>query len=169
MRGRKSPLFLPMINKDKVTALVEERINELGNGLYIVELTISSANSIHVEIDKISGGVTVTDCVSVSRNVEHNLDRDEQDFELHVSSAGLDKPLRHINQYIKNIGRRVEIAMRDGRKLEGEIIKINEGVMLIKDQVLKLVENKKKKALVEEVTEVHFSDIKEAKIVISFK
>ena len=134
-----------------------------------MELTISSANSIHVEIDKISGGVTVTDCVSVSRNVEHNLDRDEQDFELHVSSAGLDKPLRHINQYIKNIGRRVEIAMRDGRKLEGEIIKINEGVMLIKDQVLKLVENKKKKALVEEVTEVHFSDIKEAKIVISFK
>ena len=117
MRGRKSPLFLPMINKDKVIALVEERITELGNGLYIVDLTISSANSIHVEIDKISGGVTVTDCVSVSRNVEHNLDRDEQDFELHVSSAGLDKPLRHINQYIKNIGRRVEIATRDGRKL----------------------------------------------------
>ena len=134
-----------------------------------MDLTISSANSIHVEIDKISGGVTVTDCVSVSRNVEHNLDRDEQDFELHVSSAGLDKPLRHINQYIKNIGRRVEIAMRDGRKLEGEIIKINEGVMLIKDQVLKLVENKKKKELIEEVTEVHFAEIKEAKIVISFK
>lgn len=169
MRGRKSPLFLPMINKEKVIALVEERMNELNNGLYIVELTISAANSIHVEIDKIVGGVTVTDCVSVSRNVEHNLDRDEEDFELHVSSAGLDKPLRHINQYIKNIGRRVEIVRKDGEKLEGEIIKITDDTMIIKDQVSKQLENKKKKVLVEEVTEVHFSDVKESKIVISFK
>jgi len=158
-----------MINKEKVIALVEERMNELNNGLYIVELTISSANSIHVEIDKIVGGVTVTDCVSVSRNVEHNLDRDEEDFELHVSSAGLDKPLRHINQYIKNIGRRVEIVRKDGDKLEGEIIKITDDTMIIKDQVSKQLENKKKKVLVEEVTEVHFSDVKESKIVISFK
>ncbi len=158
-----------MINKEKVIALVEERMNELNNGLYIVELTISSANSIHVEIDKIVGGVTVTDCVSVSRNVEHNLDRDEEDFELHVSSAGLDKPLRHINQYIKNIGRRVEIVRKDGEKLEGEIIKITDDTMIIKDQVAKQIENKKKKVLVEEVTEVHFSDVKESKIVISFK
>ncbi len=158
-----------MINKEKVIALVEERMNELNNGLYIVELTISSANSIHVEIDKIVGGVTVTDCVSVSRNVEHNLDRDEEDFELHVSSAGLDKPLRHINQYIKNIGRRVEIVRKDGEKLEGEIIKITDDTMIIKDLVSKQLENKKKKVLVEEVTEVHFSDVKESKIVISFK
>ena len=122
-----------------------------------------------MEIDKIVGGVTVTDCVSVSRNVEHNLDRDEEDFELHVSSAGLDKPLRHINQYIKNIGRRVEIVRKDGEKLEGEIIKITDDTMIIKDQVSKQIENKKKKVLVEEVTEVHFSDVKESKIVISFK
>ena len=115
------------------------------------------------------GGVTVTDCVSVSRNVEHNLDRDEEDFELHVSSAGLDKPLRHINQYIKNIGRRVEIVRKDGEKLEGEIIKITDDTMIIKDQVSKQLENKKKKVLVDEVTEVHFSDVKESKIVISFK
>ena len=158
-----------MISKTKVLELIDERFAELDNGLFLVELTISKENAIKIEIDKHEGGVSVKDCMAVSRNVEHNLDRDEQDFELHVSSAGLDKPLRHINQYIKNIGRRVEIAMRDGRKLEGEIIKINEGVMLIKDQVLKLVENKKKKELIEEVTEVHFTEIKEAKIVISFK
>ncbi len=169
MRGRKSPLFLEMINKNKVIALVEERMGELNNGLYIVELTISLANTIHVEIDKIQGGVSVSDCVSISRNVEHNLDREEEDFELHVSSAGLDKPLRHINQYIKNIGRRVESVMNDGSKVEGEIIKINDGSMLVKDLVAKQVENKKKKVMVEEVTEVFFSDVKESKIVISFK
>jgi len=169
VRGRKSPLFLEMINKNKVIALVEERMGELNNGLYIVELTISLANTIHVEIDKIQGGVSVSDCVSISRNVEHNLDREEEDFELHVSSAGLDKPLRHINQYIKNIGRRVESVMNDGSKVEGEIIKINDGSMLVKDLVAKQVENKKKKVMVEEVTEVFFSDVKESKIVISFK
>jgi len=158
-----------MINKNKVIALVEERMGELNNGLYIVELTISLANTIHVEIDKIQGGVSVSDCVSISRNVEHNLDREEEDFELHVSSAGLDKPLRHINQYIKNIGRRVESVMNDGSKVEGEIIKINDGSMLVKDLVAKQVENKKKKVMVEEVTEVFFSDVKESKIVISFK
>ena len=73
-----------MIKKDLITKLIDERIAELNNGLYVVELTISPSNVIRVELDKVSGGVTVTDCMSVSRNVEHNLDREEQDFELHV-------------------------------------------------------------------------------------
>ena len=134
-----------MIKKEKVIALVEERMEELNNGLYIVELSISSTNTIQVEIDKINGGVTVTDCVSVSRNVEHNLDREEEDFELHVSSAGLDKPLRHINQYVKNIGRRIETVLKDGKKIEGELLKITDDAMFINEQVSKQIENKKKK------------------------
>ncbi len=158
-----------MIKKEKVIALVEERMEELNNGLYIVELSISSTNTIHVEIDKISGGVTVTDCVSVSRNVEHNLDREEEDFELHVSSAGLDKPLRHINQYVKNIGRRIETVLKDGKKIEGELLKITDDAMFINEQVSKQIENKKKKMVFDEVREVNFSDDKESKIVISFK
>ena len=158
-----------MINKEKVIALVEERMEELNNGLYIVELSISSNNTIHVEIDKINGGVTVTDCVSVSRNVEHNLDREEEDFELHVSSAGLDKPLRHINQYVKNIGRRIETVLKDGKKIEGELLKITDDALFINEQVSKQIENKKKKMVFDEVREVNFTDVKESKIVISFK
>ena len=96
-----------MISKELIKTLAEERMAELNNGLYIVDMSVSSTNVIHIELDKIKGGVTVEDCVSVSRNVEHNLDREKDDFELHVSSAGLDKPLRHINQYIKNIGRQL--------------------------------------------------------------
>mmetsp|Transcript_31008 Transcript_31008/g.41115 ORF Transcript_31008/g.41115 Transcript_31008/m.41115 type:complete len:82 (+) Transcript_31008:45-290(+) len=80
-----------MISKIKVRELVEERMDELDNGLFIVELNISSSNAIYVELDKHEGSVSVDDCIRVSRNVEHNLDREEQDFELHVSSAGLDK------------------------------------------------------------------------------
>ena len=158
-----------MINKEKVIALVEERMEELNNGLYIVELSISSTNTIHVEIDKINGGVTVTDCVSVSRNVEHNLDREEEDFELHVSSAGLDKPLRNINKYVKNIGRRIETVLKDGKKIEGELLKITDDALFINEQVSKQIENKKKKMVFDEVREVNFTDVKESKIVISFK
>ena len=96
-----------MISKKKVLGLVEERIAELANGLFVVELTISATNVIHVELDKHVGNVSVNDCMSVSRNVEHNLDREEEDFELHVSSAGLDKPFRVPAQFAKNIGKEV--------------------------------------------------------------
>ena len=70
-----------MISKKKVLALIDERIAELDNGLFVVELNISSANVIQVELDKYEGNVSVDDCIRVSRNVEHNLDREEQDFE----------------------------------------------------------------------------------------
>ena len=142
-----------MIKKEKVIALVEERMEELNNGLYIVELSISSTNTIHVEIDKINGGVTVTDCVSVSRNVEHNLDREEEDFELHVSSAGLDKPLRHINQYVKNIGRTVEVTLKDGKEKEGVLLEATAEKIVVKTtRTEKSPETKKKVTIEEEET-----------------
>ena len=111
-----------MISKKTVAALIKERIEELDNGLFIVSLNISTGNIINVEIDKYEGNVSVMDCMSVSRNVEHNLDREEQDFELHVSSAGLDRGLRVLPQYRKNIGRQVKIKLHDGKSYEGELI-----------------------------------------------
>jgi ribosome maturation factor RimP len=158
-----------MINRKEIEGLVEERIQELNNGLYVVEMTISSSNVIRIELDKLQGGVTVTDCVSVSRNVEHNLDREKADFELHVSSAGLDKPLRHINQYVKNIGRDLEVFKKDGTKIEGEIVKVSDDRIVLSSTEMQIVENKKKKERVEVINEILLADIKEAKIVISFK
>ena len=99
--------------------MIDERIKDLEKDLYVVELTISANNVIRVEVDKLEGNVSVDECVSVSRNIEHNLDREEEDFELHVSSAGFDKPFRHINQYKKNIGRMVKVKPLDSRKLRG--------------------------------------------------
>lgn len=158
-----------MINRKEIEGLVEERIQELNNGLYVVEMTISSSNVIRIELDKLQGGVTVTDCVSVSRNVEHNLDREKADFELHVSSAGLDKPLRHINQYVKNIGRDLEVFKKDGTKIDGEIVKVSDDRIVLSSTEMQIVENKKKKERVEVINEILLADIKEAKIVISFK
>ena len=158
-----------MIDRKEIEGLVDERIQELDNGLYVVEMTISSTNVIRIEIDKINGGVTVADCVSVSRNVEHNLDREKADFELHVSSAGLDKPFRHINQYIKNVGRTINVVTKDGRTIEGEILKVADEKIILSAEEMQLLEGKKKKEKVEVIYEIMLTEIKEANIVISFK
>ena len=158
-----------MIDRKEIEGLFEERIHELDKGLYVVEMTISSTNVSRIEIYKINGGVTVSYCVSVSRNVEHNLDREKADFELHVSSAGLDKPFRHINQYIKNVGRTINVKTKDGRTIEGEIVKVADEKIILSAEEMQLLEGKKKKEKVEVIYEIMLTEIKEANIVISFK
>ncbi|MES2798489.1 MAG: ribosome assembly cofactor RimP [Bacteroidota bacterium] len=158
-----------MISKELVIELATERMNELDNGLFIVELTISASNFIHLEIDKHEGGVSVKDCVSVSRNIEHNLDREEEDFELEVSSAGLDKPLRVLPQFIKNIGRSVEVVLNDGQKTEGLMVAADEQGITLESSKKVTIEGKKKKEVVVEQQVLPFEQIKETKIVITFK
>lgn len=166
-----------MISKKKVMELIDERISELGNGLFVVDLNISANNVIHVELDKHVGNVTINDCMSVSRNVEHNLDREEEDFELHVSSAGLDKPFRVLAQYVKNIGREVKVVTLEGKKLEGILKAASETEITLETSKmerpegdgLRLSKSKKKKELIVEQHVFPLDQIKETKIVISFK
>lgn len=158
-----------MISKKTVLKLIDERIAELANGLFVVDLTISAANVIHVEIDKHEGNVSVSDCMSVSRNVEHNLDREEEDFELHVSSAGLDKPFRVPAQFAKNIGREVKVVMLNGTKMTGELKSADEKELVLETSRNEKPEGKKKKELIVEQHMLPMDQIKETKIVISFK
>lgn len=160
---------MPMITKKLVTELAEERMKERDNGLFIVELSISPSNVIRLEIDKYKGGVTVDDCVSVSRNIEHNLDREVQDFELHVSSAGLDKPLRVHAQYVKNVGRSLEVRLHSKEKVEGKLTEVDDKRIVLEYAEKREIEGKKKKETVVVQRELPFSNIAEARIVISFK
>lgn len=158
-----------MISKKKVQALAEERIEELDKGLYIVEISISSGNVIRIELDAEEGNVAIEDCVSVSRNVEHNLDREEQDFELQVSSAGLDKPLRVTKQYIKNIGEEVKVKLQEKGKIEGVLKAADDNGITVETTTKERLEGKKKKVTVVKEHHLSFKEIKETKIVISFK
>ena len=169
MRGRKSPLFIPMISKNKVVELANDRIVELDNGCYLVDVTISSTNSILVEIDGASSGVSVNDCISVSRNIEHNLDREKCDFELKVTSPGLDQPLKVRKQYVKNIGRKVKVVLNNHGSFEGLLSSVEEDFIVLNWEEKERIEGKKKKVLVEKSAQVYFKDIKETKVVISFK
>jgi ribosome maturation factor RimP len=169
--GTKVPSFLSqkMIKKETILALAQERIDELNRNLFIVDLTISASHVIHLEIDSEVGSVSIDDCIRVSRNIEHNLDREEQDFELSVSSAGIDKPLRNWKQYPKNVGRSLKIKTTDGRKLEGKLITVEEKFIEINFEETVQVEGKKKKEKVNQVVQLDFDHIQEAKIVVSFK
>ena len=158
-----------MISKKRVLELIDERIAELDNGLFVVELNISSTNVIKVELDKHEGGVSVEDCIRVSRNVEHNLDREVEDFELSVSSAGLDKGLRVFPQYKKNIGREVKVKLNEGGKLEGKMIDATPEQIVVQTTRKERIEGRKKKETIIEDHVLTMDKIKETKIVISFK
>lgn len=158
-----------MIKKETILALAQERIDELNRDLFIVDLTISSSYVIHLEIDSEKCSVSIDDCIRVSRNIEHNLDREEQDFELSVSSAGLDRPLRVWKQYPKNIGRSLKLKTTDGRKLEGELLKVEADFIEIGFEETLKTEGKKKKEIVNQVIRLDFDHIQEAKVVVSFK
>ena len=158
-----------MIAKEIVRSLAEDRIEALGKPLYIVDITISSSNHIFVEVEHEKESVSIEDCVSISRNIEHNLDREEEDFQLEVSSAGLDKPLRDYRQYVKNIGRSLKVKIPEQGKIEGKLIEADENQITLETQRKERVEGKKKKINIVENIVLPYEKIGEAKVVISFK
>jgi ribosome maturation factor RimP len=113
-----------MIEKEYIKGLVEEFIKE--KGLFLVAVKVSSANRITVLADKIEG-ITIEECVAIHRLIENNLDREKEDFELQVSSPGLDLPFGVIEQYYKNQGRKVEVIDNDGIKLSGLLKNVTSG------------------------------------------
>ena len=158
-----------MLKKERILELAQERINELNKNIFVVELSISSRNNIQLEIDSEVGFVTIDDCVRVSRNIEHNLDREEEDFELSVSSAGIDKPLRHWRQYPKNIGRTLKVKAKTGESIEGALTKVEETRIALSFEEMHRPEGAKKKEKIQKTVELSFDQIQEPKIVISFK
>ena len=113
-----------MIEKQKIQGLVEEFIK--GTGLFLVAVKVSGANRITVLADK-NEGITIDECAAIHRHIEKNLDREKEDFELQVSSPGLDLPFGVIEQYHKNEGRKVEVTDNEGSKYAGILKNVTEG------------------------------------------
>ncbi len=153
-----------MIEREKVIQLAEEKLDE---GQFLVEVTVSSSNVIHVVIDGMQG-VNIAKCVEVSRNVEHNLDRETEDFELEVASAGLGQPFKVLRQYEKNLGRDIEILKQDGTKAAGKLLQVTEAGLELEVCKKEKVEGKKTKQLVCSAVFFLFNEIKEAKNIIKF-
>lgn len=155
-----------MITVNRVTKLVEEKME--GTDLFIVELSVKPGNKIEILVDRDSG-LALEDCLSVSRHVEGNLDRELEDYSLDVSSPGVGKPLKLKRQYVKNVGRTVNVKRTDGTIVEGVLVSSDEEKIVVHTRTKEEVEGKKGKKWVERDEEIAFDTISETKIVISFK
>lgn len=155
-----------MIFKEQIVSAIESYIAD--TDYYLVDVKVSADNRISVEIDHFEG-VSIDYCVELSKAIESKLDRNNEDFELEVSSAGLTEPFRVLKQYEKNIGNEVEVLTRDGKKLLGVLKSVdNEGVILEQEKMIK-PEGAKRKTLITEETNISFDNIKSTKYIIRFK
>merc|ERR1712146_517401 len=116
--------------KKKVEDLLQNALNEREN-LFLIDFTVSNDNAIKVVIDG-DDGVLVEDCIYVSRAIEHNIDREEEDFSLEVLSAGAASPLTLPRQYKKHVGRDLEVKTSEGENMEGKLDGVDEEGIVLK-------------------------------------
>lgn len=136
-------------------------------GLFLVDITVQPGNKISVFVDTMKG-VTLEECIAVTRYLESRLDRNEEDYELEVSSPGLDKPLKLPVQFEKNKGRGLEIVKKDGIKVSGKLVATGHGFITIEKEV-RQKDSKGKKKIELTAEDMKLEDIKTAKVVISLK
>lgn len=152
--------------RERVAQLLESAL-EKNDSLFLIDLNISNDNQIRVILDG-DNGVTVEDCVAVSREIEHNLDREEFDFSLEVSSAGVSEPLVFPRQYIKNLDRNLKIKTKSDQKIEGKLIAANQESCTLTWSAREPKAVGKGKITVQKEITLPYNDIMEAKVMITF-
>ena len=145
-----------MIDKELLKASVEKAIE--GTDLFIVDIKVSPQNEIVVELD--SPG---------SRAIEKEFDRDVEDYELEVGSAGLTSPFKVKEQYEKNLGNDIEVLTRDGRKLQGVLTDVTDEGFTFEYPVKYKEPGAKRPTTVMQPETLAFSDAKMVRYLISFK
>ncbi|MDR1202016.1 MAG: ribosome assembly cofactor RimP [Tannerellaceae bacterium] len=155
-----------MIEREKIVQLVEDKLTSSDN--YLVDVVVKPGNLISVEIDN-DQAVGIDDCVALSQYLESHLNRDEEDFELEVGSAGITSPFKTLRQYIKNVGNEVEVLLKNGIKLTGILKSADEkGITLSIEKKVK-PEGAKRKVTIEEEQFYTYDAIKYTKYLIRFK
>ena len=155
-----------MIDKNVVRNLVEEWLQD--KEYFLVDVEISPDDRIVVEIDH-ADGVWIEDCVELSRYIEDRLDRDEEDYELEVGSAGLGQPFKVPEQYVNFIGKNVEVLDSDGKNVKG-VLKSVDGNDFTVTVAEKVKQEGKKRPVLTDVDHTYQMDkVKYTKYLISFK
>lgn len=166
MRGLNVPSFYKnMIFKEKVNKLLTECLLEKPT-VFLIDLIITDAFKIIVTLDG-DNGVVLQDCIDVSRAIENNLDREEQDFSLEVASVGVGSPLKMIRQYKKNVGRTL-IVKTATENIEAELVEANDDFVILSWQAREPKKIGKGKETVQKRLELPYADIKEAIVTVTF-
>lgn len=156
-----------MIDKNVVENLVNQWLED--KDYFLVDIEISSDDRIVVEIDH-ADGVWIEDCVQLSRFIEEHLNRDDEDYELEVGSAGLGQPFKVKQQYVNFIGKEVEVLNADGKKWKGVLKAVDDNddfTITVKEKVKK---EGAKRPTIEDVDKTfNINSVKYTKYIISFK
>jgi len=154
-----------MTFKEKVITVLEEALLEKPS-VFLIDLTITDAFKVIIGIDG-DNGVVLQDCIDISRAVENNLDREEQDFSLEVASVGVGSPLKLIRQYKKNIGRTL-IVKTATENIEAELVEANDLFIILSWKAREPKKLGKGKETVQKEQQISYSDIKEAIVTVTF-
>lgn len=155
-----------MITKSEITKIAEEFL--VDTDYFLVDVCVSSDNRIVVEIDSFKG-VDIDFCANLSKKIEENFDREQEDFELEVGSSGLTSPFKVSQQYEKNLGNEVEVLTKNGEKLTGILTKTNEDSFVLTVEMKEKLEGAKRKTLVQKDLFFEKNNIKYIKYLIRFK
>ena len=155
-----------MIDCEKILAIAERELE--GTDLFTVSCKCSPSNEVELLIDS-DTHVTIERCVELSRTLEAEFNRDEEDFSLTVASAGIGSELKNIRQYRKLIGQSVEVLLLSGVKVLAKLDEVTEDGITISYEEKQAVEGKKRKVLVEVSRTYSFDEIKYTKEYLDFK
>ena len=154
------------MDKERVKQLLNEALAE-NEELFLIELSFLTGNKIYIEVDG-DKGVNLKECIRISRHIEHNLDREEEDFGLEVTSPNVANPLKNLRQYQKNIGRILAVKTKDNEKFEGTLVDVKEDIIFLEWKAREPKPIGKGKVTVLKTVEVKYSNIQEAKVKIIF-
>ena len=155
-----------MTFRNKVQELLEAVLAEREH-LFLIDLSINDSNKISVVLDG-DFGVNLQDCIDVSRAIENNLDREEQDFSIEVASAGVSSPLKLVRQFKKNIGRTLKVKTIASEEVEAKLTSADDEKITLEWQAREPKKIGKGKETVEKKLELPYENIKEAIVIISF-
>lgn len=155
-----------MIDKLQIQDIAEDFL--LNSDIFLVDVAIRPGNIIIVEIDS-QEGVSIEDCIALSKYIESKLDRDVEDFELEVGSAGVTSPFKITRQYEVNIGNEVEVLTKGGQKLTGILKNCDDTTFVVTITKMEKPEGAKRKIAVEEDLSFKYDEVKYTKYLIRFK
>lgn len=154
------------MDKEKITSLLNNALEE-NTCLFLIELKFLTNNKIYVEVDG-DNGVTLKECIRISREIEHNLDREVEDFSLEVTSPDVANPLKVRRQYLKNINRILDVKLRDNTTVQGVLKSVTENEIELEWKAREPKPIGKGKITVVKNKIIQFDDILEAKVKIIF-
>lgn len=152
--------------RDTVKKLLDNGLSQRED-LFLIDFDVVGDNAIKIVIDG-DQGVLVEDCMFISRAIEHNLDREEQDFSIEVLSAGATSPLVNKRQYKKNIGRFLKVNTSDNNTIEGKLTEVNDEAILLEWKAREPKPVGKGKVTVNKQAELSYESISKAQVVIKF-